>query len=457
MRALWAGANRPTVRFSVMSARTFAAFGFAVALLGWGGAAYAIDCPGNPDAIGTSRTLTIDASRVAHVGTVSYRDTLPLADREVVLTFDDGPMPPYTNRILDVLASQCIKANYFIIGRMARGYPDLLKRIYSDGHVIGTHSENHVLGFDKMPLDAVRKEVEQGIASIGEALGEPSSVAPFFRIPGLLRSATVDNYLRSRQLVTFSADVTGDDWRHIPAQEVVRRTIARLDEKGRGIVLLHDIQPATALALPNLLKELKGRGYRIVQVRPLATMPALVASNLPSIAANRAAPLASAWPTAMAPPRPKEPPPQPVTKTLAAPQVVTVTRKIALEPAAPLATEPPAPVAAAPITAAPAAEIAPATPAETPETSAAIPPAPAAPPAPATPDTTAVPDPVAAVPAVPAPAAEPQPAMAASEPPRAERSKSVRDEPAPIPRRQATVNSAPAITCSTEFSAFPPG
>ena len=68
--------------------------------------------------------------------------------------------------------------------------------------------------------------------------------------------------------MTWSADVVADDWKHINASEVVRRTIARLDEKGKGILLLHDIQPATALALPELLRQLKAKGYRIVLVVP---------------------------------------------------------------------------------------------------------------------------------------------------------------------------------------------
>ena len=68
--------------------------------------------------------------------------------------------------------------------------------------------------------------------------------------------------------MTWSADVVADDWRHINASEVVRRAIARLDEKGKGILLLHDIQPATALALPELLRQLKMKGYRIVHVVP---------------------------------------------------------------------------------------------------------------------------------------------------------------------------------------------
>jgi peptidoglycan-N-acetylglucosamine deacetylase len=262
--------------------------------------------------------LTIDPMQYPRLGTMQYPETLPLADKEVVLTFDDGPMPPYTNRILEILAGECVKVNYFIIGRMARGYPDLLKRIHAEGHVIGTHSENHPLAFDKMPLRNVHSEVEQGIASTAAALGNRDGVAPFFRIPGLLRSDSVDGYLRSRRLVNWSADLAADDWRHIPASEVVRRTITRLDEKGRGIVLLHDIQPATALALPSLLKELKGRGYRVVQVRPAAA-PVLVASGLrqqtPAAAQQSRAPFPAVTPST---PRP-EPMPSPTLVRPAAP------------------------------------------------------------------------------------------------------------------------------------------
>jgi peptidoglycan-N-acetylglucosamine deacetylase len=100
------------------------------------------------------------------IGTVQYQETLPLNDKEVVLTFDDGPMPPYTNRVLEALAAECVQANYFIVGRMARGYPDLLRRIHAEGHVIGTHSENHPLAFEEMQIGAVQAEIDQGFASI---------------------------------------------------------------------------------------------------------------------------------------------------------------------------------------------------------------------------------------------------------------------------------------------------
>jgi peptidoglycan/xylan/chitin deacetylase (PgdA/CDA1 family) len=245
----------------------------------------AADCPGNPDALGTSRVMQIDPRRFPRIGTVNYSQSLPLEDKEVVLTFDDGPLPPYTNSVLDVLAENCVKANYFLVGRMARGYPDLARRIRAEGHTIGTHSENHLLGFDHASMDTVKSEIEQGIVSVGQALDNPRAVSPFFRIPGFLRRREVEAYLQSRHLATWSADLVADDWRHINASEVVRRAISRLDERGNGVLLLHDIQPATALALPELLRELKARGYRIVQVVPgrgkMAVPMALATPSLP--------------------------------------------------------------------------------------------------------------------------------------------------------------------------------
>jgi len=105
-----------------MTWRPLALAGFGLIALGVA-AAQAAECPGNPNALGTSRVLAIDPQDHPRIGTVQYSRSLPLEDKEVVLTFDDGPLPPYTNRILDVLAEHCVKATYFVIGRMARGYP----------------------------------------------------------------------------------------------------------------------------------------------------------------------------------------------------------------------------------------------------------------------------------------------------------------------------------------------
>jgi peptidoglycan/xylan/chitin deacetylase (PgdA/CDA1 family) len=186
----------------------------------------------------------------------------------VVLTFDDGPLAPYTTRILDLLAADCVKATYFLVGRMAQSNPALVRRIQSEGHTVGTHSLSHPLTFHTMSAADAEREIDGGIDAVKGVLGEKGQLAPFFRVPGLLRSNTVENVLASRSLVTWSVDLVADDWRHISADEVARRALRRLEERGRGILLLHDIQPATALALPAILKGLKARGFRVVHVVP---------------------------------------------------------------------------------------------------------------------------------------------------------------------------------------------
>src|SRR5215470_16379911 len=231
-----------------------------------GVAAAAADCPGNPGALGTSRTIAVDPTEHRRLGAFQYRETLPLNDHEVVLTFDDGPLPPHTSHVLDVLAKECVKATFFMVGRMATAYPQLVQRAFAEGHTLGNHSQNHPFSFARMTVDQASREIEDGFTSIRTALGEPSGVTHFFRIPGLLRQEPVEAYLASRNYMTWSVDFMADDWTRIGAGEIVRRALNRLEARGRGILLLHDIHLKTALALPTLLQELKTRGYKIVHV-----------------------------------------------------------------------------------------------------------------------------------------------------------------------------------------------
>src|SRR3954453_809734 len=233
-----------------------------------GAGAFAADCPGNPGALGTSRTLVVDPKEHPRIGTMQYDETLPLQDYEVVLTFDDGPLPPHSGKVLDILASQCVQATFFIIGRMARSFPEGVRRVRDAGHSIGTHTQNHPLSMNRMPIDRARQEIDEGIAATEAALGRAGGMAPFFRIPGLLRAEAVEDYLASKGIQIWSADFPADDWRHISAGRVYDLAIKRLEAKGKGILLLHHIQARTVAALPKILHELKVRGYRIVHVVP---------------------------------------------------------------------------------------------------------------------------------------------------------------------------------------------
>jgi peptidoglycan/xylan/chitin deacetylase (PgdA/CDA1 family) len=240
------------------------------ALAAAGAPAFAAECPGNPDALGTSRVLTVDPAEHPRIGSMQYPESLPLENKEVVLTFDDGPLPPYTNRILETLAAECVKATFFMVGRQARAFPDMVRRVYNEGHTVASHSQNHPLIFTRLSMPAAENEIEQGRGSVAAGLGDERALAPFFRFPGLGRSNGIEDYLAAHGIMTWSADFLADDWRHITAQQVLTRALDRLERKGKGVLLLHDIQPRTALALPVLLKALKARGYRIVHVVPAA-------------------------------------------------------------------------------------------------------------------------------------------------------------------------------------------
>jgi peptidoglycan/xylan/chitin deacetylase (PgdA/CDA1 family) len=251
----------------VLSAVAGVAFGAATA-------ARAQDCPGHPDAIGTSRVITINPGDYQRLGTLNYQQTLPLADHEVVLTFDDGPISPYSNQILDILGSQCVKALYFLVGEMAKAYPAVVRRIHDEGHTIGSHSQDHPFRFDRISDEKVRWEIDAGIDNVSAALGDGGGLAPFFRIPGFGRTDVVESELAARSLVVFSTDTVADDWhRHISPSQIIARAMSRLEAKGKGMLLLHDIHPWTVAALPGLLKALKDKGFRIVQVVPSATVP----------------------------------------------------------------------------------------------------------------------------------------------------------------------------------------
>lgn len=230
--------------------------------------ARAAECPGNPNALGTSRTLVVDPLEHPRIGTMQYGETLPLEDHEVVLTFDDGPLPAHTNAVLDILAAQCVKATFFMVGRMAKEFPKDARRVLDAGHTIGTHSENHPTYFGNLPPDRMTAEIDDGISHVSAALGDPSLLAPFFRIPGLRRSGAAEAELGKRGIMAWSADFPADDWRHISSAQVVHFALTRLEAKGKGVLLLHDIQARTQAALPVILQELKARGYRIVHVVP---------------------------------------------------------------------------------------------------------------------------------------------------------------------------------------------
>ncbi|MDP2619963.1 MAG: polysaccharide deacetylase family protein [Hyphomicrobiales bacterium] len=219
-------------------------------------------------ALGVSRTLEIDASPGLLVGSMHYGKRLALKPKEVVLTFDDGPLSGPTDRVLKALAAECVKATFFMVGLMADAYPALVRKVAAAGHTIATHSNTHPRGMTSLELAVAERDIERGFQRISAALGEASEPAPFFRYPGLAPSPALDTFLLGNGIATFSADIVGDDWHDISSSQILSRVLHRLDHQGRGIILLHDIKPRTALMIPRLLRALKSRGYKIVHLVP---------------------------------------------------------------------------------------------------------------------------------------------------------------------------------------------
>ncbi|MCL4765935.1 MAG: polysaccharide deacetylase family protein [Hyphomicrobiaceae bacterium] len=236
-----------------------------------GTAAFA-DCPGKPGALGVSRTVEIDTTGGPGFGFEQYRMHDFLLLKEVVLTFDDGPWPTNTHAVLDALDAHCAKATFFIIGKHALWHPDILKEVGARGHTVGSHTWSHA-NLRKLKADKAREEIEKGLSAVKLGLGrEP---APFFRFPYLQDPKDQVAYLGSRNIAIFSHDVDSFDFKYRKPEDVVKSVMSKLQKHGKGIILMHDFQQATARAMPQLLSELKAQGYKLVHMKakaPAATL-----------------------------------------------------------------------------------------------------------------------------------------------------------------------------------------
>jgi peptidoglycan/xylan/chitin deacetylase (PgdA/CDA1 family) len=218
----------------------------------------------NPDALGISRVVEIDTAGGPGFGFQHFKAYDFLREHEVVLTFDDGPWPGNTPAVLKALADQCTKALFFPIGKHAMWHPEILKQVAAAGHTIGSHTWSHA-DLSKLTIEQAKEEFEKGASAVRAALGEPG--ASFFRFPGLRQPPEMVSYLGTRNIGIFSTDMDSFDFKIRKPEQVVVSVMTNLKKRGKGIVLLHDFQHPTSLALPELLAQLKAGGYNIVQVK----------------------------------------------------------------------------------------------------------------------------------------------------------------------------------------------
>jgi peptidoglycan/xylan/chitin deacetylase (PgdA/CDA1 family) len=257
-----------TVRMKVRASLALLALALAANAARGQPAPEAAPCPA--EALGTARVLPVDAAATPRVGRRHFHETLPLAPKELVLTFDDGPAPGTTARVLDALKSECARASFFLLGHNALAHAALARRALNEGHTVAHHTFSHPL-LNRMPVDAAEAEIDRGFAAVDTALYGRSGrmpKTPFFRFPGFASSPALLDRLERRRIVVFGADLWASDWNPMSPQFELQLVLARVEANRGGIVLFHDSRAQTAAMLAGFLRALKNRGYRLVHVIP---------------------------------------------------------------------------------------------------------------------------------------------------------------------------------------------
>jgi peptidoglycan/xylan/chitin deacetylase (PgdA/CDA1 family) len=223
----------------------------------------------NPNALGLSRIVQIDTTGGPAFGTEHFKQYDFLRDKEIVLTFDDGPWPGNTPMVLKALADNCVRATFFEIGEHATWAPELSKALTAAGMTVGSHTWSHK-DLAKAPyasdIEQAKQEIEMGVSAVHMAVAGP--IAPFFRFPDLQMPPDLLAYLGTRNIATFSTDIDTFDFKIRKPEEVIKSVMTKLAKNGKGMLLMHDFQHATAEAMPELLRQLKAAGYKVVHMVP---------------------------------------------------------------------------------------------------------------------------------------------------------------------------------------------
>src|SRR3954463_816903 len=229
----------------------------------------------NPAALGVSRVAEIETAGGPGFGFQHFKQLDFLTEKEVVLTFDDGPWPVNTPAVLKALADECTKAVFFPIGKHASYHPEILRQVAAAGHTVGAHTWSHAnLNGKKMTEQLAKDEIEKGYSAVRFALG--TNPAPFFRFPQLQHNPAIVSYFGTRNVAMFSTDIDSFDFRKgATPEKIIETVMTRLDKLGKGIILMHDFQKHTGEAMPTLLARLKAGGYKVVQMKAKTTLESL--------------------------------------------------------------------------------------------------------------------------------------------------------------------------------------
>jgi peptidoglycan/xylan/chitin deacetylase (PgdA/CDA1 family) len=232
-----------------------------------------------PGGMGLARIVEIDTTGGPGFGFEHFKQYDFLRDKEVVLTFDDGPWPGNTPAVLKALADECVKATFFEIGKHASWHPEITKQVLAAGMTVGTHTWSHK-DLARNPyakdIEQAKAEIEMGISAVHMAAADSGKIAPFFRFPALQHPPQLMSYLAERNIGVFSTDIDSRDFKLHKPEDVIKSVMSQLEKHGKGIILTHDFKQHTAEALPELLRQLKAGGYKVVHMVPkgeVATVP----------------------------------------------------------------------------------------------------------------------------------------------------------------------------------------
>lgn len=202
-----------------------------------------------------SQVLVVNRSRVACDGKPC-----------VALTFDDGPTPDHTPRVLEILREKGVKATFFLIGSRAEKQRDLVRRMCAEGHRIGNHTYTHPALFCFLPPSRLREEIDKGEEVIRDICG---SSPRLFRSPVGLRHPLLDLYLKRAGLEYISWRLRAFDTRVQKPEVIIKRILGKVSPG--DIILLHDNSSAGVRVmldvLPDLIDKLRARGFDFVAVK----------------------------------------------------------------------------------------------------------------------------------------------------------------------------------------------
>lgn len=215
------------------------------------------ESPTRSDSIFSSGGL---AGRTLSVGSISE---IRLRDKELILTFDDGPMPGKTEEILDVLDRFHVKASFMMVGQMARNHPEIARDVIRRGHSIGSHTFSHK-NLAALNFESAMAEIDKGEHAVSDAVDAPVG---FFRFPYLADTRRLRSALAGRGTVVMDVNIDSKDYFRNSPNAVLNRTMSLVHSQRKGIILMHDIHARTVAMLPLLLSRLENEGYHIVTLR----------------------------------------------------------------------------------------------------------------------------------------------------------------------------------------------